>query len=617
MSHELRTPLNSMLLLSKLMSDDRDGNLTDRQIEWAETMHSAGNDLLELINDILDLSKVEAGKLAITPEQVRLEELAASIERAFAHVAEDRGLGLDVAITAAAPREISSDARRIEQILKNLLSNAFKFTEVGGVRVELDAHPTGVAIAVIDSGPGIPVAQQRAIFEAFQQADGTISRRFGGTGLGLTISRALTELLGGTLELESEVGVGTTFRLVLPKQLEAPAPQPRAEAVEPAPIPDPPAAPYVLVIEDDVNFADTLAQMVRKRGLACCVTTTGQAGLAVQRQRRPIGVLLDWRLPDMSGREVLSAMRAERALWDVPVHVITGLDPDQVHTPAPVLTKPVAETDVAAAVQAFVDGEQTARVLVVDDHADQQLAIAGLLEGVDAAIVQVASGAEALQAIEDGPFDCVILDLGLPDMSGFELLEQIESIPVIVHTARELTAAEEVQLRRRAKSIIVKGQTPHERLLEDVQLFVRRIDEQREATAPAPVEAELDGHTVLVVDDDIRNVYALSASLEAAGVSVVMARDGQEALDRVRQNDAIDLVLMDVMMPVMDGLEATRRIRSELEKDRLPIIAVTAKAMPGDADQCLEAGADDYLPKPIDTDRLLSTVRAWLSGRPA
>ena len=626
MSHELRTPLNSVLLLSRLMAENKDQNLTADQVSWARTMYSAGSDLLLLINDILDLSKVEAGLLQIDSATIETASLADDLRQTFGHVAEDQGLSFAVDVVEEAPPYIESDRQRVLQVVRNLLSNAFKFTETGGVRVRFGvAEPSTLAIAVSDTGPGVAPERQQQIFEAFRQADGTIGRRYGGTGLGLTISRALAQLLGGRLELETEEGHGATFTLVLPPrlasvELAASAPPTTPGSARSA---KPVHSPYVLVIDDDPVFAEVLSNLVRARGLECVVTRTGRQGLDRVAQRPPRGILLGWRLPDMSGAEVLDGLRATARGREVPVHVISATDVEaeaHAHGAITVLEKPLSDATVANLLGTLARGARSGRVLVVEDNEEEQLAIAATLQGIGAALTQVSTGGEALRLLAEDRFACVIVDIGLPDMSGFDVLERMPpgDARVVVYTGRELTEDEEARVRRFSDSIIVKGGSPPERLLEDVTLFVRGVGgphRARARTAHVP-EAALQGRTVLVVDDDIRNVFALSASLESAGLQVVIARNGLEGVQRVEQDDRIELVLMDLMMPIMDGYEAMRRIRKDLGRADLPIIAVTAKAMKGDASQCFEAGADDYLAKPVDLERLLSMIRVWLARRP-
>ena len=514
---------------------------------------------------------------------------------------------------------------------RNLLSNAFKFTESGEVRLTVGAEGSDwVSLAVSDTGPGIPASQRNDIFEAFQQADGTISRRYGGTGLGLTISESLAQLLGGSLALESVEGEGTTVTLTLPVKLGAQASQSKARR-EPTPPSSslPTAVPaatigedYILIVEDDPTFAGVLRDLVREQGLECDVATTGEQALETARRRQPTGVLLDWGLPDLTGGQVLDELRAMYPTRRVPVHVISGADIEREareRGAVTVLKKPVSEESLISVVRALETDEARPRVLVVEDSESEQIAIEAFLQGVAADFASAATGADALALLEKERFACVIVDLGLPDMPGLELLERMpkSGAKVVVYTGRDLSEDDEVRVRRHTDSVIVKGVVPPERLLEDVKLFVRHV--RRGPTGPHPAlhpEESLSGRTILVVDDDIRNVFALSAGLESVGLNVEIARNGREGVECVASNPNIDLVLMDVMMPVMDGHEATRQIRQKLGRRDLPIIAVTAKAMKGDAERCLEAGADDYLPKPVDLERMLSVIRVWLTGRP-
>ncbi len=660
MSHELRTPLNSLLILSKLLADNPEGNLNEDQIKFARTIESSGNDLLTLINDILDLSKIEAGHVEIEAAPVSTERLAADLRKVFEPVAQQRGLDLDISAGADVPRSIETDRLRLEQVLRNLLSNAIKFTEQGSVSLSIEAgsHDT-IELAVTDTGIGIAEAQREAIFEAFRQADGTISRKFGGTGLGLSISRELVRLLGGTIRLDSEMGKGSTFTVTIPVAYDPakvasrqPAPSAANETAPPAP---PPAlakpAPTrelldddranitegkrsLLVIEDDQAFAGIMCDLSREMGFACIIAGTAEEALELAREYLPSAIVLDIGLPDQSGLTVLDRLKHQDETRHIPIHVISGSDQSKIALALGAigfLGKPAPReqlAEVLAGLEQKLDARMR-RVLIVEDDAVQRDAVGKLLASRDVETVGVGTAAECLDELREGGYDCVVLDLSLPDASGFSLLETLSKDgdaalpPVIVYTGRDLSAEEEQRLRRYSSSIIIKGAKSPERLLDEVSLFLHRVvsdlpPEQRQMIEKARHrDAALEGRRILIVEDDVRNVYSLTSVLEPRGALTRIARNGQEALDALAEasEDAdkrIDLVLMDVMMPVMDGLTAVRAIRADPDMRKLPIVMLTAKAMPDDQEKCLEAGANDYMAKPIDVDKLLSLVRVWM-----
>ncbi|MCW5758679.1 MAG: response regulator, partial [Phenylobacterium sp.] len=656
MSHELRTPLNSLLILSKLLGDNGEGNLTDDQIKYARTIQSSGEDLLILINDILDLSKIEAGQLQIQSETLPVSRLTNDIRNVFQPVAEARGLAFGIAVADDVPGAIETDRQRLEQILKNLLSNAFKFTETG--RVELSIRRRGadeLALAVKDTGIGISPEQQQSIFEAFRQADGAISRRYGGTGLGLSISRELGRLLGGAISLESTPGEGSTFTLAIPlvydpaevAPRDAPAalsPSPPAEASRmrrPSPAPRvaddrddlSDARRLLLVIEDDPAFAGIVCDLSRELGFQCLVAGTAEEALGLAAQFKPHAIVLDVGLPDQSGLTVLDRLKRDEATRHIPIHVVSGSDHSQTALSLGAvgyLVKPVPREKLSEVLQGL-ESQLTRtmrRVLIVEDDEVQRDAVSRLLATGDVQAVGVGTAAECLEKLKAETFDCMVLDLSLPDASGFSLLETLSQgdqafPPVIVYTGHDLSADDEQRLRRYSHSIIIKGAKSPERLLDEVSLFLHQVvselppEQQRMIRKARNRDSVLEGRRILVVEDDVRNIYSLTSVLEPRGASVQIARNGQEALDALAQSDedgapAIDLVLMDVMMPVMDGLEATRRIRNDDRWADLPIVMLTAKAMPDDQERCLEAGANDYMAKPIDVDRLLSLVRVWM-----
>jgi CheY-like chemotaxis protein/CHASE3 domain sensor protein len=658
MSHELRTPLNSSLILAKLLADNPEGNLNDEQIRFATSIYSAGNDLLNLINDILDIAKVEAGKLDVRPEVTPVQAVVQGLRTMFHPVAARKGLTLDVDVADDTPTTMFTDRHRLEQILRNLLANAVKFTERGSVTLRVSPGASGfLTFAVRDTGIGVDPAQQELIFEAFQQADGTISRRFGGTGLGLSISRDLARLLGGRITLESAPGAGSTFILSLPVEYadadklllpEPASPAPASPAQRRAtPAPRPTEAPLgfaftddravpaagrrtVLVIEDDEPFARILFDLAHEQGYRCLVAGHADAGITLALEHTPDAVLLDMQLPDDSGLSVLQRLKEDPRTRHLPVHVVSVEDRAEpalqlgaigyAHKPA---TREQLQA-VFGRVGAKLD-QTLRRVLLVEDDLLQQESIVRLIGEADVEIVPVSSGAAALDALAAGVFDVMVIDLKLPDMSGLDLLRRMAGgesrsfPPVIVYTGRNLTREEETELMRYSRSIIIKGARSPERLLDEVTLFLHQVETQLSAERQKMLrkarsrDRAFEDRRILVVDDDMRNVFALTSALEHKGAKVETARNGREALDKLRgATEAIDLVLMDIMMPEMDGYTATREIRKEPRWQKLPIIAVTAKAMKDDQRRCLEAGASDYLSKPIDLDRLFSLIRVWL-----
>jgi len=660
MSHELRTPLNSLLILSKLLGDNPQGNLTDEQAQYARTIQASGNDLLNLINDILDLSKIEAGHVEIRSETVPLKRLASDLRQTFDPIARDRGLEFAIDIAADAPASIATDRQRLEQILKNLLANAFKFTAEGKVGLRIAAADGGrIALTVTDTGIGISAEQHQAIFDAFRQADGAINRKYGGTGLGLSISRELSRLLGGAITLASRPGVGSSFTVTIPvdydpAQVEA---RPEPAASPPTTAPAIPATKprlkrstrtaavdddrdrlddtrrVLLVVEDDQAFAGIVRDLSREAGFQCLVAGTAEDALELARQHKPSAIVLDLGLPDQSGLSVLDRLKREDATRHIPIHVISGSDHQQTAFSLGAmgyLVKPVKREDLAHALDAL-EAQLTRtmrRVLIVEDDAVQREAVRKLLAGPEVETVGAGTAAECLRLLKEQTFDCMVLDLTLPDASGFSLLETLSSDgehgfpPVIVYTGHDLSSEDEQQLRRYSSSIIIKGAKSPERLLDEVTLFLHQVvselppEQQNMIRQSRNRDAVLEGRRILIVEDDVRNVYSLTNILEPRGAKVVIARNGQEALDALDgaagTRDAVDLVLMDVMMPIMDGMEATQRIRRDLRFAKLPVIMLTAKAMPDDQERCIAAGANDYMAKPLDVDKLLSLVRVWM-----
>jgi len=661
MSHELRTPLNSSLILAKLLAENPAENLTAEQVKFAESIYSAGNDLLNLINDILDISKVEAGKLEVRPENSSVSRLVEGLRGLFEPLAAEKRLQFTVELQAGTPTMLFTDRQRLEQILKNLLSNAIKFTETGTVSMIVSRQPgAGIAFTVRDSGIGIADEHQQSIFEAFRQADGTTNRRYGGTGLGLSISRDLAALLGGSISVTSAPGQGSIFTLVLPEQyLEQPAQEPGAVSalVAPAPVavlPAPPKAlpvpevyqeplitfnddrekaPFdkrcILVIEDEVRFAQILFDLAHELGYYCLVAHAADDGFNLAARFTPDAILLDMRLPDHSGLTVLQRLKELAPTRHIPVHVISVEDRQEAALHMGAIGYAVKPTtreelkDVFAKLEAKLT-QKVKRILLVEDDALQRDSIARLIGDDDIEITAVGFAQEALDLLRDTVYDCMIIDLKLPDMLGDELLKRMstEEIcafpPVIVYTGRNMTRDEEAELMKYSRSIIIKGARSPERLLDEVTLFLHKVESQLSSERQKMLKTArsrdkvFEARKILVVDDDVRNIFALTSALEHKGAVVEIARNGLEAIAKLNEVEDIDLVLMDVMMPEMDGYEATIEIRKDPRWRKLPIIAVTAKAMKDDQERCLQAGTNDYLAKPIDLDRLFSLIRVWL-----
>jgi HAMP domain-containing protein/CheY-like chemotaxis protein/signal transduction histidine kinase len=667
MSHELRTPLNSILVLGQQLGDNPDGNLTPKQVEFARTIHGAGTDLLNLISDILDLSKIESGTVSVEAEELSFTSLLEMVARPFRHEAENRRLTFEIQSDPNLGRGLVTDSKRLQQVLKNLLSNAFKFTEQGSVRLTVsrvtsgwsDGHPvldgaaSVVAFEVADTGIGIPQEKQRIIFEAFQQADAGTSRKYGGTGLGLAISRELASLLGGEIQLRSATGKGSTFTLYLPQTYVgpstgvAPADGKSAAAGSPLQLSTVVAAEraveqitddreslspddaILLIVEDDPHYARVLCDLSRDIGFKVLIATRGAEALALARDFHPTAVSLDVFLPDMLGWTVLNHLKQDPATRHIPVQMLT-LDEDRQHGLArgafAFTTKPTTPEGLVTALSRIKEyaALPRKRLLVVEDNPAEQLSIRELLGYEDIDVSVAASGEEALDAIRREPFDCVVLDLRLPDMSGFDILEQLRDtpeltdLPVVVFTGKELSPEEDARLHTLARSVVVKGVESPERLLDETSLFLHRVV----ANLPKEKQTMLDrlhrsdealiGKKVLVVDDDVRNIFALSSVLERRGMTVLTAGTGREAIETLESTPDLAIVLMDIMMPEMDGYETMQVIRQNPSFRRLPIIALTAKAMKGDREKCLEAGASEYLAKPVNTEQLLSALRMWL-----
>ena len=680
MSHELRTPLNSILLLSKLLADNKDGSLTEDQVESAKAIYTSGGDLLMLINEVLDLSKIEAGKMDIRMTDLKLESFAASMAQAFQPLVAEKGIGFKTRLMDDLPQTIQTDRQRLEQIVRNFLSNAVKFTHQGSVTLEISRHdeketslidfptegtgPTRlIAFSVIDTGIGIPTDKQKLIFEAFQQADGTTSRKYGGTGLGLSISREIAKILGGKVILKSTPGEGSVFTLLLPEDGPAisadvtsndyMAPQdiqteqPELPTLAPADSDNPPnqesfivddrknLSPNdksILIIEDDQKFLKILRDLSREHGFKCIVATDGETGLQFADYYRPSAIILDIGLPGIDGWTVMSQLKDNLDTRHIPVHFISASDRKleaMKMGAVDFLLKPVTP-DV---LEHMYDGlnqvisKKVKDLLVVEDDLNQQMAIAKLIGNGDVKITAATTAGEAFDALLTGKFDAMVLDLGLPDMSGLELIQKVrdnditKGVPIIIYTGRELSAKENAIIEQYTESTIIKGVESHQKLIDETMLFLHRVEaglpeEQRELLKMMyDKEAAFSNKTVLVVDDDMRNVFSIKKILEGKKMRVLVGKTGIEGLDQLDANPDIHLVLMDIMMPEMDGYEAIREIRKQEQHKDLPIIALTAKAMKGDRAKCIEAGASDYLAKPVDGDRLLSVMRVWLYGK--
>lgn len=673
MSHELRTPLNSLLILSKILSQNKETNLTEKQVEFAQTIHAAGTELLNIINEILDLAKVESGKMELHIEPLNLKTIISDIQKNYKHLVEESGLTFSINLEEGLPDCVHTDEQRLKQIVKNFISNAIKFTEKGSVKVNIGrpgkdinfshsglSHDKAFVISVTDTGKGILKDKQKVIFEAFQQEDGTTSRKYGGTGLGLSIARELARLLGGEIQLVSDIGKGSAFSLYFrdfdDMEFKMPKPTPTAhnllgqqhqalESLETQKRIKHTAAPVVelsddrnklasgdrkiLIIEDDVKFAKILIDLARERNFKCLIAQDGRTGIQMAEEYKPEAIILDIGLPDIDGWTVMEKLKDNSNIRHIPVHFMSASDKSMEAMRMGAigfLTKPVSMEGLE---EAFVRIEEIIlktikNLLVVEDDEFQRKSIIELIGNNDVHTTAVAGGKEAFELLKTNKFDCMVLDLGLADISGFELLQVIESekaishIPIIIYTGREISRQEEAKLTKYAESIIIKGVKSPDRLFDEVTLFLHRIEanlpEEKQKLLRMIHDKEMLFHNkkILLVDDDMRNVFALSNVLEEKGMKVTIGKNGKEGLDLLERNGGFDLVLMDIMMPEMDGYEAMRHIRKNNRFSRLPIIALTAKAMKGDRNKCIEAGASDYLSKPVDPDKLLSLLRVWL-----
>jgi CheY-like chemotaxis protein/signal transduction histidine kinase len=671
MSHELRTPLNSLLLLAELLANNEQGNLAPKQVDAARGIFSSGSDLLTLINDILDMSKIESGVVAVEISEVPFVEVRDAVDQTFDQVARERALDFSIGLSPALPPTISTDRTRLHQVLKNLLSNAFKFTKEGHVALEVDVARYGwstdndmlnsagvvIAFAVTDTGVGIPADKLQIIFEPFHQADMSTSRRYGGTGLGLSISREIARLLGGEIRAASTPGRGSTFTLYLPQSFlprrTAPERRPAGEIDKPQPTKPAPLVPEVsassflprelfddrnsieptdrviLIIEDDIHFARILLDMAHERGFKALLSLEGDAGLALARKFQPESIILDIQLPDTKGWTVLDRLKHDPAMRHIPVHIISINDEMRRGSKLGAfacLRKPVTREALNQAfsnTSAFLDRAVKDLLVVANDESDRQ-AILELIGAGDVHTTAVASAGEALNAMKTSRFDCMVIDLPLPDMKGIELVETIRrepafgNVPIVVYAGADLAAHEEARLDAIAQSVIIKDGTSAERLLDQTALFLHRVEadlpesKKRMLQQIHETDFVLSSKTVLIVDDDPRNVYALTAILEHHKMQVLYAENGPEGIEILKQRPGIDLVLMDIMMPGMDGYETMRSIRQIDRFKSLPIIALTAKAMKGDREKCIQASASDYIAKPVNTEQLLSLLRVWL-----
>ena len=653
MSHELRTPLNSLLILSKDLSDNKKKNLDQDQIESAEIIYKSGQDLLVLINEVLDLSKIEAGKMAINIERVSLRDLSDDLLRDFKHNADQKGLKLTCTLDQELPESIRSDSQRLNQILKNLLSNAIKFTEKGGVNISIRRYTEStLIISVSDTGIGIQEDKQMAIFEAFQQADGGTSRKFGGTGLGLSISRELAKLLGAEIKVSSKPNEGATFSLIIPVEIHQEQESVRSSVKEPTlfkghsengskylnypTVEDDRDSitkdhKVVLVIEDDLNFALILLKQANNKGFKCLSAASGEDGLVLAFKYKPHAIILDIDLPGINGHKVLAELKTNPTVRHIPVHIISVHERslDSIKEGAiECLMKPVSKKELEDAftrIENFANRKMKT-LLIIEDDENSRKAIRKLIGNGDVKCLEAESGKEALKIFSDNHVDCIVLDLGLPDINGFELIYKLENVknrqvpPIIVYTGKELTKEENNELQNYAESIIIKGVKSEERLLDETALFLHRTisnlpeSKQQIINNLYDKEAIFRAKKILLADDDMRNVFALSKILKERGMEIVKADNGKNALEMLSKHPDIDLVLMDIMMPEMDGYEAMKQIRSQAKFKNLPVIALTAKAMKDDKRKCIDAGASDYIAKPIDIERLLSLMRVWLSN---
>lgn len=658
MSHELRTPLNSILLLSRLLSENHQSNLTNDQVEYAGVIQNSGKSLLTLIDEILDLSKIESGKMELEYADVKTESVISDLKSLFGPMAKEKGIELKLEADAEMPAVIETDRLRLDQILRNLLSNALKFTKKGSVSLSAKKEKDQLAFRIKDTGIGIPKDKQQTIFEAFQQADGSTRREFGGTGLGLSISRELAKLMGGSIQLKSDEGAGSEFTLLIPadrnaatlpvqeKYTEPAAPQRHAaedlltghieenylSTVIPADIPDDRSTVTkkdrtILIIEDDSGFAKSLLEYVRNQGYKGIVSVRGDEGITLAKQYLPQGILLDVQLPVKSGWQVMDELKSDPLTRAIPVHIMSSHEVKMKSLSkgaVDFINKPVAFEKLGEMMSKIEKAlsNYPKKVLIVEENSKHAQALAYFLQGHDVTAEIKESVGEGIQALNREEVDCVILDMGIPAQNSYDTLDSIkktpgfENLPIIVFTGKNLSRPEEARIRQYADSIVIKTAHSYQRILDEVSLFLHLVEENKKSDkgyrkAAAPGES-LKDKTILIADDDVRNIFSLTKSLEAYGVKVLSATDGREALKQLQENPQTDLVLMDMMMPELDGYQSTQRIREIPRYRNLPVIAVTAKAMTGDREKCISAGASDYITKPVDTDQLISLLRVWL-----
>jgi CheY-like chemotaxis protein/CHASE3 domain sensor protein len=665
MSHELRTPLNSILILARILKENRPENLNEEQLKYAGVIHNAGNDLLTLINDILDLSKIESGKIELDIEPVRPQEIRQNMESLFTEIAKSKKIGFKTVLAADVPEKFTTDLSKAEQIVKNLLSNAFKFTpEQGEIKLEIsmagmdltyyseqlqNSTEQILSFSVRDSGIGIPEDKQKLIFEAFKQADGTTSRKYGGTGLGLSISKELANILGGEIQVESEPGQGSCFTLYLPAtHMEGSLSLEQAANMHPEPvvkslIPQPVLLPLnknqkqtLLIVEDDLVFADVLKDYAVEKGFEPILAHSGDTGLQMAEDHLPDAIILDIMLPVMDGWGILKRLKANPLTKHIPVHMMSAgeVKGERAIREGAIgfLRKPIEKDELDQAFSVLNSGNITydfKTVLVIEDHELQSLVVKEQLAEKGIEVAQAFTGEEALEMLDKRSFDCIILDLNLPDISGFDLLDKIKTqakfthVPVIINTAMELDQDKIAHIMKYSEAMVLKSNKSNDRLIDEVSLFMNKLNKQGDAkSGPAAnsksktvstIEKVLKDKTILITDDDMRNIFALSSALQGYDMNIVIAHNGREAVEKLQEENKIDLVLMDIMMPEMDGYEAMTLIRQQKEHKKLPIIALTAKAMKHDREKCIEAGANDYIAKPVDIDQLLSMMRVWLS----
>jgi signal transduction histidine kinase/CheY-like chemotaxis protein len=659
MSHELRTPLNSILLLSRLLSENTDQNLSNEQIEYAKVIQGSGQGLLSLIDEILDLSKIEAGKMQLEYAPVSVREVVDDMQSMFAPVAKERRLEFSINVDPGIPSQIETDKMRLEQVLRNLLSNALKFTPKGSVTLSINKLPDNhsfISFSVKDTGIGIPKDKHHLIFEAFQQADGSTRRKFGGTGLGLSISRELTRLLGGDIKLSSQPGKGSEFTIYIPvhKLAVAPPVEKSAEKKEevlspsarastppnfrldkiPTPLPDDRTAvgeqdKAILIIEDDTAFAKALLDFTHKRGYKGLVAVRGDEGIELAKQHKPVGILLDIQLPVKDGWEVMDELKRDPATRHIPVHMMSSFEAKKeslLKGAVDFINKPVAfeqMQEVFKKIERVVNKENK-KVLIVEENPQHAKALAYFLETFEVNAQISNSVTKGVDALKRDDVDCVILDMGIPDQHAYETLENLkkspgmENLPIIIFTGKSLSKAEEARIKQYADSIVIKTAHSYQRILDEVSLFLHLVEESKKPKQESrykrlgALNEVLAGKKILVTDDDVRNIFSLTKALEMHEMQVLSAVDGKEALHQLEQHPDINVVLMDIMMPEMDGYEAMQKIRQKPQFRNLPIIAVTAKAMTGDREKCIKAGASDYISKPVDVDQLLSLLRVWL-----